>query len=139
MTLEAKLRAAAAAYAPLTALIGSPPRWWDTQRQQGSAFPSVTVLLVSGNKTYVFTGRLPTGWSRVQFTIEADSGEAARGVEAALAAMLDQANFVGVPGLAQYPSRIVLIRGGLNTEMQPGTPGRWWRTVDAMIFSNDNL
>lgn len=136
-TLEARLLTAAAANAGLAALLGSSPfRWYDTRLAQGTAYPAVTVQLVSGNKTYAFEGRLSTGWSRYQFTIWDTDPERARSVESALVTFLDTFNGPGTAGLQQYPNYVVLQRQGMFAEIEPPV---FQRINDAMIFSNDTL
>ena len=136
-TLEVKLRTQASVYAPLTALLGTAPfRWYDTQEVQGSVLPAVTVLQVSGNPLYAAAGRLSTGFSRVQFTIWDTDAERGRAVESALLTFLDQFNGVGISGLVQYPSQVLLQRTGFFAEP---SPPRWLRYVDASIFSNNTV
>jgi hypothetical protein len=135
-SLETKLRTQASAYAPLTALLGNPFRWYDSQLLQGSLYPAIVVMQVSGSPTYVQTGRLPTGFTRIQFTIWDTDSERARRVEAALESFLDQFNAIGIPGLVQYPNEIVLQRAGYFAEPAPAL---FQRINDAMIFSNSNL
>jgi hypothetical protein len=133
--LMLNLRTAAASFAGLTALLGTSPfRWWDTQLVQGSALPAVVTQLVAGSKTYTFAGRLPTGFSRVQFTIWADNPVSAANVEAQLTAFLDQFAGNGISGLVQYPNSIVMQRQSVFQETQPP---KYQRITDAQIFSND--
>lgn len=136
-SLEAMLRTQALAFPGLTALLGTNPfRWYDTQLRQGTAFPAVTVQLVSGNETYAFNGRLATGWSRMQFTIWDSDPERARNVEAQLTAFLDVFNGTGIQGLSEYPNSIVMRRQTLFSETQPPL---FQRINDAQIFSNSTL
>jgi hypothetical protein len=136
-TLETKLRTAALLYPPLTALLGTSPfRWYDAQLREGSLFPAVTVLTISGAATYAFTGRLPTWWSRVQFTIWDTDPERGRSVEVALMNFVDQLNVIGIPGLAQYPCGVVLRRTGFFPEP---SPPQYLRYIDTNIFSNELL
>jgi hypothetical protein len=134
-TLEAKLFAAASAYAPLTALLGTSPfRWYVTQLTQGSAMPAVVVFQVSDPAAYAFTGKLPTSAKRMQFTIWGDSAEKAQAVEAALVAFLGSFSAYGIPGLVSYANYVVNVRAGMYTQTQPA---RFLRTVDAMVQNND--
>lgn len=138
MTLEAKLRTAAAAWPDLAALLGSSPfRWWDTQLNQAvNVFPAIVVLLVSSSDTYALNRRLPGGFSRVQFTIWADSGQDARAVEAELVCFLNQFNAIGVQGLQQYPNSVLNRRGSLY----PRTEGpKYQRVLDVSIFDNEQV
>ncbi len=135
MTLEADLRTQAAAFPGLTTLLGTNPfRWFDTQLPQGADMPAVVVQLVAGSKTYTLAGRLPTGFSRVQFTIWDTDAQRSRDVETQLANFLDVFNGTGIPGLVQYPNSIVLQRQALFAETQPP---KYQRINDANIFSND--
>lgn len=136
MTLEAKLRTAASAWADLVALLGSSPfRWFDTQLDQKvNVFPAIVVLMVSSADTYAFNRRLPGGFSRVQFTIWADSGQDARAVETELVCFLNRFNAVGVSGLEQYPNTVLNRRGSLY----PNTDGpKYQRIVDVSVFDNE--
>lgn len=138
-SLKAKLFAAAKVDAGLSALLGSAPfRWYDVQLRQGSAFPAVEVMLISNPRTYVMAGRLPTGWSRVQFTIfglGADSQNADL-VAQALVNFLATFDAVGIPGLAVYPNQVV---GDRDAGMAATQPLTFMRVIDVMIFSNDSV
>ena len=142
--LEQKIRTAAAAYSPLTALLasGSPAtfRWYRQQLAQGSAFPAVVVRVIFNARDYVATGALPTSTARVQFDIwggEYAAGMAAAdAVQSALYSFLDQLNLVGVPGLSLYPNRVVSALESSYTQANSLIYG--WLT-DAMIFSNESL
>ena len=138
-SLKARIRTAAAAYPGLAALLGTAPfRWYDNTLIQGSALPAVVVQVISGSPTYVVTGRLHTGWSRIQFSIwgSGSNSSNATDVETQLLAFLDQLNLIGIPGLAQYPCQVVLQRDLLYPKTQPPL---FLRQLDAMIFSNDSL
>src|SRR5665213_1969931 len=120
MTLEAKIRSAALAYTPLSSLLGTSPfRFYDTQLVQGTLFPAIAFQEVGGSPTYAFTGRLPTGYSRYQFTIWDTDAERGRAVEAALLSFFDQLNLQGIPGLSLYPCRVVSQKAGMFTDPQP--------------------
>lgn len=139
-SLEARLRTAAAAFPGLTALLGSSPfRWYDTQLAQDSAFPAITVLLVSDVLMYSLQGILQTSWSRVQFTIWDIDPESARNVEAELMLFLAQFNGDGVMISFSPPvckNFILTRRSGFYAQTQPPN---YWRTVDAKIFNNSSL
>lgn len=136
-TLELKLRTAASAYAPLNSLLGTSPfRWFEIQLPAGTLLPAVTVQMTSGSPTYVNTGRLATGFSRMQFTIWDLSAEGARAVENALLRFLDQFNAIGISGLVHYPNQVVLQRQGYYPTP---APPQFQRINDAMIFDNANL
>lgn len=98
--------------------------------------PAVAVQQVGGSPTYALAGRLPTGFTRVQFTVWDTDPERGRAVESAILSFLDQLNLIGIPGLAQYPCMVVSQREGMFTTPQP--PGHLVY-LDAQIFSNDNL
>lgn len=137
-----RMRTAAMADATLAALLGSTPfRWYDDQLVQGSNFPAVVAMQVSGNKTYTNAGRLPTGWSRFSFTIwggySSYGAEQREAVGAALTAFLDSWNGgTGIAGNAQYPNLCVLERDAIFASTQ--TPV-YQKIMDFMIFSNDTL
>jgi hypothetical protein len=57
-------------------------------------------------------------------------------VEAQLLLFLDQLNLIGIAGLAQYPSQVVLQKDWLYIQTEPPIGGR---IVDAMIFNNESL
>ena len=140
-TLEVKLRTQASTNAGLVALLGDGPefRWYDVQVKQGTDFPAVAVQLIAGNNTYATTGRLPTGWSRYQFTIWDPDSERCRQTESALISFLDTFNACMFPGAVQppaYPNLVVLQRQGF---VPTPTPPKFTRIVDAMIFSNDTF
>ena len=140
--LAERMRTDAAAYPALQALLGTTPfRWFADQLPQGTAFPAVVVTDISGSPTYVVTGRLHTGWSRMQFLIwggqKATGATARTNVEAALLSFLDQwEGGIGIPNLSQYPNLVVLQRNSVYTQ----TDGPiYQKIVDAMIFSNSSL
>lgn len=139
-TLEVKLQAAAAANPALAALLGSPFRWYDTQLDQPATFPAVVVYVVSNPRDYSFTARMATSWARVQFTIWggqfAAGSMSADAVRAALLSFLDQFNAVGIPGLVQYPCRVV---GDHRAGFTQTDTMIYQRVIDAMIFSNESL
>lgn len=136
-SIETKLRTAAAATPALTAYLGTSPfRWYDMQQSQGSALPSVVVLLVSAVDTYSTTARLATSLNRVQFTIWDTDPEEARAIEQALIAFLETFNaFSPVPGAAIQPNRVVMRRQSGQPQTEPLI---FWRLVDAMIYNNEN-
>ncbi len=146
-SLKAKLFAQASVDAGLQALLlssGSPAvfRWFDQSLPQGYAgpgkFPAVAVSVVSNPADYAVTGKLPTSWARVQFTIYgtgADS-ENAELVADALAAFLEGFNGTGLNGLVARPNQIVGDRDGGIANTQPPT---FQRFVDVRIFSNSTI
>jgi hypothetical protein len=137
--LESKLKAAAYAYAPLTALIGTGPYgWMDTQLSNAAAatFPAVVVFQVSNPKIRGFGGVSPTSWKRMQFTIWGISGVQARAVEAVMYGFLAQFNGYGIANLPANASAVIDVRSGLYAETQPP---KYLRIMDAMIFDNSNF
>jgi hypothetical protein len=136
-TLESKLFAAALAYPPLTALIGtSNTAWNDTQLPNPATYPAVVVLQVSNPKLRGFGGVSPTSWKRMQFTIWGSSGASARAVEAVMYGFLAQFNAYGIPNLPANASAVIDVRSGLYAETQPP---KYLRIMDAMIFDNYNV
>lgn len=139
--LKERIRSAAIVYPGFTALLGTNPfRWWDQQLRPGSAFPAIVVTTVSNVPTYAIVGRLPTGFSRLQFTIwsvNTTLGMANLGaLEALLTEFLETLNLVGIPGLCSYSNRVVAARDGWFPTPEPGNPQR---LIDAMIYANDTL
>lgn len=144
-SLQQRMLTSASAYAPLQALLGTPPgevfRWYFDILEQGSAFPAVVVQQISGSKTYSATARLKTGYSRYQFTIwggQFAAGSQARDdVAAALVSFMDQwAGGTGITGLSLYPNENVLDRKALY--VQKDTPV-YQRLMDFRIFSDDSI
>ncbi len=136
-----RIRAAAIATPALTALLGTNPfRWYDRQLYQGSAFPAVVVQAISDPRMYAIVGRLPTSFSRYQFTIWATNNAAGMTslalVEAALVEFFETLNLVGISGLCSYSNTVVNARDGFFPTPQPGNPTRM---IDAMIYANDSL
>ncbi len=142
-TLKARLYSAAKLDAGLVALLGSGSpmvfRFYDTQLPQSTPFPAVLVQMISNNRTYCVSGRLPTGFSRMQFNVfgtGTDSQEADQ-VVTALAKFLDGfSGGSGILGASQYSNLIVADRDAGIANTQPLT---YQRVVDVQIFSNDNL
>ena len=143
-SLESKLRTAAAAYAPLLALLGSGSpvvfRWYDTTLDEGSVFPAVVVRMVSNPSAYVTTGRLPTSSARMQFTVwggqYAAGAAAADSVRDALVSWFSQLNLVGNPGQVMYSNTIVNELRGVYVQTDKPI---YQRIIDAMIFSDDSI
>ncbi len=139
-----RIRTAAIATPSLTAILGTNPfRWYDPQLAQGSVFPAITAQVVSDPASYVFTGRLPTSWSRYQFTLSATNTTNSQtgipalvALEAAFLTFLDSLNLLGIPGLVQYPNLVVAARDGFKAGPQPGIKQR---ILDVMIFANSTL
>lgn len=135
--LKELLRIQASAFPGLTALLGTSPfRWWDGQLVQGSAYPAIVVTIVSNPRNYCLTGRLPTGWSRVEFKIWDTDTLRAGTVENALLNFFDVFNAVGPSNLPSYPVDVVNDR---QTVVPDPEPKRFLRMVDTQIFSNDTL
>lgn len=137
--LKTKIRTAASANVGLSAALGTSPfRWFDERKPQNAGLPCVVVTIVGKSPTYVITGRLRTGWSRVSFVIwgSTPGSSNAYAVENALLTFLDQLNLIGISGLQQYPCNVVMQRDSLYTQSEPPI---YQRIVDAQIFSNDGL
>lgn len=143
-SLEQRIRTAAAAYAPLAALLssGSPLvfRWYDSTPAQGFVYPAVVAFLVSNPASYCFTSQLRTSFARVQFTIW--GGQFAPGVDAAdavgnaLQDFLNQLNLQadGRAGIQQNN----LIVGNRRAVFTLKDTQTYQRVVDAQIFSDDS-
>jgi hypothetical protein len=142
-TIKARLYSAARLDAGLVALLGtgSPMvlQWHDMQVPLGGPFPAVGVSVVSNPRTYAVSGRLPTGFSRIQFDVFGtgnDSQEADQ-IVTALAKFLDGfSGGTGVTGKSQYSNLIVSDRDAGIAQTQPLT---YRRIVDAMCFVDDIL
>lgn len=133
--LEIKLRTQAAAFSELTALLGTTPfRWYDVQIAQGTAFPAIAVQVVFDGDTYVFAGRLATGFTRVQFDIWDTDPVRLRQVEGALTDFMNVFNGTGIQGLVAYGNFFVMRRQGLTPN--PTRPP-YRRICDVNIFSSD--
>ncbi len=140
-TLKAKLYTAASAFPGLTALLGSPPSWFDVQLPQQPnpppTFPAVVVFIVSQPRVYATTGRLSTYFSRVQFTVYG-TGNDSQNADAVVEALLDFLkgfNAIGVSNLTAYPNTVVGDRDGGIAQTQPLT---YQRFIDAMVFNDEN-
>lgn len=139
MSLKSDLYTAAKSFTGLTALIGTnPTRWYDMRLLQGSALPAVVVQVIAGVPVYATTGRFHTQWTRVQFTIwgATPGSDSAAAVETQLLLFLDQLNLLNIPGLAQYPTQVVLQRDAMQTQIEPPI---YQRIIDARIFANDKF
>jgi hypothetical protein len=138
-SLIVAIRTAAQAYAPLTALLGSGNaiRMNTLQIIQGGAFPAVALQLISNPSDYIVNARLATSTARVQHTVfgSTPGGNNAWAVVQALRTFYDQANFIGIPSLSQYPSRVVNVTELGIPETQPQT---FLIRLDVMIFYNEN-
>lgn len=144
MSLEARIRIAAAAYAPLLALLGSGSplifRWYDTTPPQGFAYPAVVMMVISNPSDYVYTSRLRTSFARLQFTVW--GGQFAAGVAAAdstadmVCDFLDQLNLtaIGRSGIQQNN----IVTGNRRAVFTASDTQTYQRVVEAQIFSDDS-
>lgn len=141
--LEARIRSAAAAYAPLLALLGTGSplyfRWFDTQLPQGSTFPAVVAQIIADSPEYCANARMNTGYARIQFTVwggQQSAGEAAaNSVRDAMMTFFDALNLIGISGLSIYPNIVIADRRGIF----PQTDGPiYQRVLDVNVFSNDS-
>lgn len=140
-TLEAKIQSGVQAYSPLASLLArrsdGAAAAFELQEYQGSEFPALVFFLVSSAPAYGAAFRSHIVNSRVQFTIWDTDPERARSVETQLMAWLDQFNAMSaVARTSQQPTQVVMRRTGGNPQTQPIT---FWRTLDAMIFNNEDL
>jgi hypothetical protein len=143
-TIKARLYAAARLDAGLAALLGSGSpmflRWWDQQLpMSGAVFPAVVVSQISNARTYAVSGRLPTGFSRIQFDVygTGNNSQEADQIVTALEKFLDGfSGGSGIAGASQYSNLIVADRDAGIASTQPLT---YRRIVDAQIFVNDLL
>lgn len=134
--LLVKLRTKAALNAGLTSLLGAAPfRWYNMQLAEGSAFPAITAMKVSGIPFYNVGQRGPSTVYRIQFTIWEDQvPDDTNSVLQALRVFLD--SFSAVENTAQYPVQILNERGGLYPLTQPPI---YQTSIDALIYNADNL
>lgn len=140
LQLKAKLYTAAAVWPALTALLGSPPAWYDVQLPQApqppANFPCIVAFLVSNPRVYVVTGRMATSFVRVQFTIYGTGNDSteADAVAQALFSFLDNFNAVGLPNSPANSNDVVGDRDFGIAATQPLT---YMRVIDAMIFNSE--
>ncbi len=139
MTAEVKLRTLAAANPTLQGYLGTPPavfRWWDTQHNQGSTLPGVTVRRVSTAIDYRMT---PPGNNintpRFQIDVRDTDPEHGRSVAAAIIAFLSTLNLAVTGGTVtgkQAPSFVLNIRDGLDYNL---TPPVWTQSLDVRLYN----
>jgi hypothetical protein len=144
-SLKAKLFAAALLNPGLVYLLGggSPLvlRWFDVTLPQyvnAATFPAVVVTLISNPSNYALGGRLPTSFTRMQFTVYGtgtDSQNADAVVEA-LSSFLDTFNADGITNRIASPNYIVNDRDMGIAQTQPLT---YMRVVDARIYDNSTV
>jgi hypothetical protein len=143
-SLKAKLFAAALLNPALVYLLGSGSplvlRWFDVQLPQsaGTGFPAVVVQQISDPQMYVGSGRLPTSWARIQFTVYGSGGDSqnADAIVQALAAFLDTFNADGIAARPASPNYIV---GDRDMGIAATQPLTYMRVVDARIFWNPTV
>ncbi len=143
-SLKARLLTGAMAFPALAALLASSPsplvlRWFDTQLPQGARFPCVVVQQISNPRTYAVTGRLPTGFTRMQFTVygAGNDSQNANDVVTALVAFLDQ--WDGGSGIVGLPAYSNIIVGDKDAGVANTQPLTYTRIIDAQIFSSDEV
>ena len=141
-SLKAKLFAAALLNPSLVYLIGggSPLllNWYDQQLPQYATFPAVVVQQISDPQMYATSGRIPTSWARMQFTVYGTGTDSqnANAIVAALTSFLDTFNGDGVTGRSQSPNYVVGDRDMGVAQTQPLT---YMRVLDTRIFWNPNV
>lgn len=143
-SLKAKLFAAALLNPSLVYLLGggSPLvlRWFDLQLPQaaGTGFPAVVMKQVSDPQVYVGSGRLPTSWARMQFTVYGTGNDSqnADAIVQALSSFLDTFNGDGVTGRQASPNNII---SDIDMGIAATQPLTYMRVVDARIFWNPNV
>jgi len=134
-----KLRTLAAANATLQAFLGTPPavfRWWDTQHNQGSALPGVTVRIVSKAIDYRMT---PPGNNingvRLQIDVRDTDPEHARSIAASIVAFLNTLNLAVSGGTVtgkQAPTFLLNQRDGLDYNLTPPVPTQ---SLDVRLYN----
>lgn len=140
--LEARIRAAAAAYAPLATLIGSGSplilRWNDRQLAQGSAYPAVVALTITNPPTYVFTGRVTSSFALIQYIVWGGVGaagvQAAEDVTAALISFFDQLDLQGNGRAQQQQNMVIANREAAYTQ---GTTLIYQRVLEVRVLATD--
>jgi len=138
-SIEIKLRTAAAATSSLTALLGTNPfRWYGPQAAQGAAQPLVEVFVVDAPPQYSLQALLETCRYRIQFTIWDTDLESARTVERAIIQFLTTFNAYNAGDSSPIQRNRVVNRRSGKSEPQTGSI-TYWRTLDAMIWNNENL
>jgi hypothetical protein len=137
---EDALRTAAAAYTPLSSLLGydgSNPntfRWYDTRLMQKTPFPALVLTLISAPQSTTFEHNLATGYWRFQFEIWDYDPDNAYTVQTQLEAFIGQFNGYGLAGLlVNNASQILNRRKMMYADTQPS---QYQRIVDARIFFN---
>jgi hypothetical protein len=143
-TLEIKIRAAAAGYAPLAALIGSGSplvlRWYDRQLVQGSAYPAVVALTVTNPPTYTVNARCKTSTALCQYTVWGGTGDAgtqaAEAVSAALNLFFDQLDLVGNGRQIQQNNIVIANREAAYVQ---ATTLIYQRVLEVRVFSDNTL
>lgn len=139
-SLEIKLRTQAAAYAPLTALLGTLPtfRWYGPQAPQGALQPMVEVQRISAIPQYSTAALLETCQYRMQFTVWHIDLEGASQVERAIRQFLTVFNAYNAGDMSPIQrNRVVNVRVGRSqAQTQPIT---YWITLDAFIWNNELL
>lgn len=138
-SLEIKLRTAAAADATLQSLLGTNPfRWYGPQAQQGAAQPLVEVLMVDAPPQYSTTQLLNTCRYRMQLTIWDTDLERARTVERAIIQFLTTFNAYNSGDQSPIQRNRVVNRRSGRSQAQTD-PITYWRTLDAMIWNNEEI
>lgn len=137
-SLKAQLYTAAAANSGLTALLGTPPRWFDEQLEQGSTFPAVTVTMISNPQDYSLLGPLATSWVRVQFSIygAGNDSENANAVADALFSFIQTFDALGLPNSPSRPNYVV---GDRDFGIAQTNPLTYMRIVDYQLFVNSQF
>lgn len=135
--IENRMRAAAAAFAPLSALIGTNPiRWWDQSLVQGSPLPAVVVSMITDPPMYVFSGAMPTSYSSMQFILWADDADSLDTLRTAFYDFLKQFAGAGIP---TAPAQGNFVTEDRDVDYPKTQPMKYRRRIQARIFNNSNL
>lgn len=133
--LKDKLRTAAAAYGPLTAIIGSNPiRYWNVQARQGATFPYVVATLVSDAPTYAFQGPLTASFARMQFVLWDTDPQRLEDLDAAMQGFIAQFNGAGLPDATAQGNYILNRRDAMFAQTQPP---QYQRLLDVRLYSGE--
>lgn len=143
MSLESRIRSAAAANPALAALLtaGSPAvfRWYDTTLQPGSTLPAVVAQVISNPANYAVNTRLGTSFARIQLTVwggQSSAGAAAvDSVAGALFSFFDGLNMTAISRTGQQNNFVVGNRKAVY--FQEDTPIHQ-RVIDVQIFGDES-
>ena len=134
-----RLRSAALAYTPLTALIGQ--NWFDNQLPQEANIPAIVAQQISVRRLYNLGNRPTRGWWRFQLTVwggQFSAGAELRGQirDVLIDFITTTLNLYGIPSLPAFSNYIDGDRDALFVQTNGPV---YQQLVDVVLFVDETI